>query len=354
MSLAAVSRRPTESDRRVGPHQADRRGALDCPDAHRVGGLLRRDHGRADRRRGCGLGQRRRPGRAHRLPDRARLHTADAGPIRRRRSRCTSTSTSTTCAATEGAGARAGATKFDFQPNDDHCTVFADPVGHPFCLSTWDLVPGSVPAREPDVLLDHLDGQRRHVLGDPRRASTTPRCAARCCRPAGRCLGLVQHLTVDIERFWFRAVVAGDPAARGGAGPSTPGPSAPDVVAADVLAAYREEIDRADEIVTGDAAARRAGVVAGRAVRRVAARRRPRRSCSTCSPRRPATPATSTPSASSSTVARGGVVSGLSRRTDLSRTTATAAERHLADARAGCSRTRRRGTPPPGGPTARP
>jgi hypothetical protein len=32
----------------------------------------------------------------------------------------------------------AGATKYDFQPNDDHCYVYADPAGHPFCLSTWD------------------------------------------------------------------------------------------------------------------------------------------------------------------------------------------------------------------------
>lgn len=32
----------------------------------------------------------------------------------------------------------AGATKFDVQPNPDHCSVFADPAGHPFCLSTWD------------------------------------------------------------------------------------------------------------------------------------------------------------------------------------------------------------------------
>lgn len=31
----------------------------------------------------------------------------------------------------------AGATKHDFQPNDDHCYVYADPAGHPFCLSTW-------------------------------------------------------------------------------------------------------------------------------------------------------------------------------------------------------------------------
>jgi catechol-2,3-dioxygenase len=35
----------------------------------------------------------------------------------------------------------AGATKYDFQPNDDHCYVYADPAGHPFCLTTWDDVP---------------------------------------------------------------------------------------------------------------------------------------------------------------------------------------------------------------------
>jgi len=36
----------------------------------------------------------------------------------------------------------AGATRFAFQPNADHCLVFADPAGHPFCLTTWDDVPG--------------------------------------------------------------------------------------------------------------------------------------------------------------------------------------------------------------------
>ena len=40
-------------------------------------------------------------------------------------------------AATETRVLAAGATKYDFQPNDDHCTVFADPAGHAFCLSTW-------------------------------------------------------------------------------------------------------------------------------------------------------------------------------------------------------------------------
>lgn len=32
----------------------------------------------------------------------------------------------------------AGAIKFEVQPNSDHCLVFADPVGHPFCLTTID------------------------------------------------------------------------------------------------------------------------------------------------------------------------------------------------------------------------
>lgn len=30
----------------------------------------------------------------------------------------------------------AGASRFDVQPNS-HCRVYADPVGHPFCLSTF-------------------------------------------------------------------------------------------------------------------------------------------------------------------------------------------------------------------------
>jgi hypothetical protein len=38
--------------------------------------------------------------------------------------------------ATEARMLAAGATKYDFQPNADHCFVFADPAGHPFCLST--------------------------------------------------------------------------------------------------------------------------------------------------------------------------------------------------------------------------
>lgn len=41
----------------------------------------------------------------------------------------------------DATGARvlaAGATRLDHQPNSDHCIVYADPAGHPFCLSTWE------------------------------------------------------------------------------------------------------------------------------------------------------------------------------------------------------------------------
>jgi hypothetical protein len=41
-------------------------------------------------------------------------------------------------AVTEARVLRSGATRFDVQPNSDHCFVYADPAGHPFCLSTWD------------------------------------------------------------------------------------------------------------------------------------------------------------------------------------------------------------------------
>lgn len=40
--------------------------------------------------------------------------------------------------AAEGRVLRAGATKFGEQPNVEHCLVFADPAGHPFCLTTID------------------------------------------------------------------------------------------------------------------------------------------------------------------------------------------------------------------------
>ena len=96
-------------------------------------------------------------------------------------------------------------------------------------------------------LLSYLDGQRRHVVGILEGLDDT--ALRRPVLPSGwSCLGLVQHLTVDIERFWFRGVVGADPAVI--AEEETDAWSvAPDVPAVSVLAAYREEMDRSNAVI---------------------------------------------------------------------------------------------------------
>lgn len=62
---------------------------------------------------------------------------------------------------------------------------------------------------EHEALLQALNGQRAHVLGAVDGLSDEQ--LRQPVLPSGwTCLGLVQHLTLDVERFWFRAVVAGE------------------------------------------------------------------------------------------------------------------------------------------------
>src|SRR5260370_24849432 len=58
-------------------------------------------------------------------------------------------------------------------------------------------------------LMDHLTKHRKHVLGIlenlPEEAMRRP------VLPTGwTCAGLVQHLALDDERFWFRQVLTGE------------------------------------------------------------------------------------------------------------------------------------------------
>ncbi|MEU3659298.1 DinB family protein [Streptomyces sp. NPDC032940] len=99
------------------------------------------------------------------------------------------------------------------------------------------------------ALLTALDGQRRHVLGA--LEGLDEEALRRPVLPSGwSCLGLVQHLALDVERFWFGAVVAGDArviaaldevedAWRVEAG----------VAASDVLDRYRREVRLADAVI---------------------------------------------------------------------------------------------------------
>ena len=64
-------------------------------------------------------------------------------------------------------------------------------------------------AAEREALLSALRDQREHVLRAV--AGLSDEDLRRPVLPSGwTCLGLVQHLALDVERFWFRAVVAGE------------------------------------------------------------------------------------------------------------------------------------------------
>lgn len=111
-----------------------------------------------------------------------------------------------------------------------------------------------IPDDEVGALLRVLHGQRRHVLGILEGLDAED--LRRPVLPSGwHCLGLVQHLALDVERFWFRAVVAGDEEV---VRTLTSGDEAwrvePGVPAADVLDRYRQETELADAVITGTAA----------------------------------------------------------------------------------------------------
>ncbi|MER6134250.1 DinB family protein [Streptomyces sp. NPDC001815] len=107
----------------------------------------------------------------------------------------------------------------------------------------------TTPDLEVRTLLRVLDGQRRHVLGT--LDGLDAEALRRPVLPSGwHCLGLVQHLALDVERFWFRAVVAGDEHVIHGL---TSGDEAwrvaPEVPAVDVLDGYRQETQLADAVI---------------------------------------------------------------------------------------------------------
>jgi len=102
-------------------------------------------------------------------------------------------------------------------------------------------------------LLAHLDGQREHVLGILDGLDETE--LRRPVLPTGwSCLSLVNHLSRDVEEFWFQGVVAGVAAAQGG--PDDPGGWAlsPTVAAGAVLDGYRSAVAESNRIIAATAA----------------------------------------------------------------------------------------------------
>lgn len=107
---------------------------------------------------------------------------------------------------------------------------------------------------ERDLLLGHLHAQRRHVLGI--LEGLDDEALRRPVLPSGwNCLGMVGHLALDVEEFWFRAVVAGDQDAAAelrGVGDDA-WKVGEDAAAGDVFARYRLECERADVIIRSTA-----------------------------------------------------------------------------------------------------
>ncbi len=99
---------------------------------------------------------------------------------------------------------------------------------------------------ETDMLLSVLNDQRQHVLGI--LDGLSDEALRRPVLPTGwSCVGLVQHLALDVERFWFRAVVAGEQVElKTGADAWQVGP---DTSTESVLDLYRRECALADAIV---------------------------------------------------------------------------------------------------------
>jgi hypothetical protein len=101
---------------------------------------------------------------------------------------------------------------------------------------------------ERDLLLRRLDGHRQHVLGAI--DGLTDEQLRHPVLPSGwHCLGLLQHLTLADEHYWFRSIVGGEPLDFFPAGPNAEWVVEPDVPVADVIAAYRDEIARSNAVI---------------------------------------------------------------------------------------------------------
>jgi len=100
---------------------------------------------------------------------------------------------------------------------------------------------------EKTLLIRHLQTQRRHVRGI--LEGLTDEQLRRPVLPSRwHCLGLVRHLTLSDEHYWFGAVVGGEPLDFP-EGPGADWQVGEDEPAEAVLAAYAEQVARSDDII---------------------------------------------------------------------------------------------------------
>lgn len=107
---------------------------------------------------------------------------------------------------------------------------------------------------ETTVLLTYLNAQRDHVLGI--LEGLDDEALHRPMLPSGwSCLGMLQHLALDVERFWFRCVVAGEQTAiESMAAIPNAWNVEPNASVEKLIALYRQEIALANEITASRSA----------------------------------------------------------------------------------------------------
>src|SRR5258708_18413862 len=106
----------------------------------------------------------------------------------------------------------------------------------------------STMSTEGKALLEALTDQGQHVLGILEGLAEED--LRRPVLPSGwTCLGLVHHLALDVERFWFRAVMAGEPMETGDDAEDA-WQGGPDVPPDAVLDLYCREVEPADAIIS--------------------------------------------------------------------------------------------------------
>jgi hypothetical protein len=102
---------------------------------------------------------------------------------------------------------------------------------------------------ERDLLLARLDGQRHHVLTQLEGLSDEQ--LRQPVLPSGwSCLGLIRHLTLSDERYWFEVVVAGEPLNFWPEGDNGDWQVRPDEPTEAILTAYRSAIARSNDIIS--------------------------------------------------------------------------------------------------------
>jgi Protein of unknown function (DUF664) len=105
---------------------------------------------------------------------------------------------------------------------------------------------------EAHALMGSLTRQREHVMGIVDGLSEEQ--LRRPVLPSGwNCLGLVHHLALDVEHYWFRCIFGGESLdffTTGSGDEDGAWHVPPDLSADDVFTLYRDEIERSDAIAS--------------------------------------------------------------------------------------------------------